>query len=138
MAGNYPAGEWNTISIQKLCRAEVSQTLITTLFGPRLIELSPDFVDRLWAFDEQVFRLVMGLPKWLNPKPAKAHFAFVGPIERWLEDASTGFDWNAPEADSDWKPRFGGRAVREMYRWIKETEWRDEVIATTLGALVFA
>ncbi|KAK7998542.1 cytochrome P450 [Apiospora marii] len=134
----YSAGEWSTVSIQKLCRYEVTRALITTLFGPRLIELNPDFVDRLWAFDEQVFQLVMGLPKWLNSKPAKAHDAFVGSMERWLDAASDGFDWEAPEADADWEPHFGGRAVREMYRWMKETEWRDEVIAATLGALVFA
>ncbi|KAK8059001.1 cytochrome P450 [Apiospora phragmitis] len=111
-------------------------TLVNTLFGPRLVELSPDFVDRLWAFDEQVFQLVMGLPKWLNAKPAKAHDAYVSAIERWLGDVSAGFDWKAAEAD--WEPRFGGRAVRELYRWMKETDWRDEVIAATLGALAFA
>ncbi|KAK7978072.1 25-hydroxycholesterol 7-alpha-hydroxylase [Apiospora saccharicola] len=134
----YPADEWSTVSIQKLCRYEVTRALINTLFGPRLIELSPDFVDRLWAFDGQVFQLVMGLPKWLNPKPAKAHNAYVGPIERWLEDVSAGFDWKAAEADADWEPNFGGGAVREMYRWMKETKWRGEVIAATLGALAFA
>ncbi|KAK8134462.1 cytochrome P450 [Apiospora sp. TS-2023a] len=134
----YPTDEWSTVSIQKLCRQEVTRALITTLFGPRLVELSPEFVDLLRAFDEQVFQLVMGLPKWLNAKPTRAHDAYVGPIERWLEDASNGFDWKSHEAGADWEPRFGGRAVREMYRWMKETEWRDEVIAATLGALVFA
>ncbi|KAK8093992.1 hypothetical protein PG997_000677 [Apiospora hydei] len=135
---SYPVGEWSTVSVQKLCRDEVTRTLVDTLFGPRLMELSPDFVDRLWAFDEQVFQLVMGLPKWLNSKPAKAHDAYVGPIERWLEVVSAGFDWDAAEAESDWEPRFGGRAVRQLYRWMKETDWRNEVIAATLGALVFA
>ncbi|KAK8039690.1 cytochrome P450 [Apiospora rasikravindrae] len=135
---SYPLDEWSSVSVQKLCRDEVTRTLVNTLFGPRLMELNPDFVDRLWAFDEQVFQLVMGLPKWLNSKPAKAHDAYVDPIERWLEYASSGFDWDAADAEADWEPRFGGRAVRELYRWMKETDWRNEVIAATLGALVFA
>ncbi|KAK8077949.1 hypothetical protein PG996_004119 [Apiospora saccharicola] len=109
----YPADEWSTVSIQKLCRYEATRALINTLFGPRLIELSPDFT-------------------------STAHNAYVGPIERWLEDVSAGFDWKAAEADVDWESSFGGRAVREMYRWMKETKWRGEVIAATLGALAFA
>lgn len=133
-----PKGQWTTLSVQDFCRQKVAATLVGTLFGPRLLQFTPDFIERFWAFDEQVFQLVMGLPSWLNSKPAKAHDRYVVAIERWLDSAARDFEWEGPEAEADWEPHFGGRAVRELYKWMKETEWRNEVIAATLGAFCFA
>ncbi|KAF7535251.1 hypothetical protein G7054_g5558 [Neopestalotiopsis clavispora] len=134
----FPKGQWTTLSVQDFCRQKVASALVSTLFGPRLLQLIPDFIERFWAFDEQVFQLVLGLPSWLNSKPSKAHNRYVVAIERWLDGASQDFDWEGPEAEADWEPQFGGRAVRELYKWMKDTEWRKEVIAATLGALCFA
>ncbi|KAH7318291.1 cytochrome P450 [Stachybotrys elegans] len=135
---SYPTDQWTTISIQDICRGQIAQAAISALFGPNMVGLSPDFVDRFWDFDKHVFRLVMGLPRWMNPAPSKAHDRYTDCIEKWLADASDGFDWDGDEAEADWEPRFGGRAVRELYKWMKETDWRNETIAATLGALVFA
>ncbi|KAL1860704.1 hypothetical protein Daus18300_009047 [Diaporthe australafricana] len=134
----YPTGEWTTVSVRKICRHEVTESAISALLGPDLIESSPDFVDRFWEFDKHVFALVLGLPKWINSKPAKAHDLCVNAVQKWLESASDNFDWDSPEAEEAWEPRFGGRAVRELVKWMKETEWRSEVIAATAGALIFA
>ncbi|KAI1842658.1 hypothetical protein JX266_011120 [Neoarthrinium moseri] len=134
----FPTREWTTISIQNLCLQDVARALVSALFGPRLVQLNPDFIKRLWDFDEQVFQLVLGLPGWLNPKPSKTHDRYVAAIERWLEIVSRDFNWESTDAEADWEPRFGGRAVRELYIWMKETKWRTKVIAATLGALCFA
>ncbi|KAI1084640.1 putative cytochrome P450 [Whalleya microplaca] len=134
----YPTTEWTTVSIQSLCRREVAELAIGVLFGPDLIKSSPDFIDRFWAFDEHLFMLVLGLPKWMNSGPSKAHDRYVVAIEKWLDSASARFDWEGPEAETDWEPRFGGRATRELFKWMKEVGWRSEVIAATLGALAFA
>lgn len=134
----YPTDKWTTVSAQRLCRDQVGESAINTMFGPYLLESNPDFLERFWAFDEQVFKLVLGLPRWMDPGPSKAHDRYVFAIEKWMNNASAGFDWHGGEAKADWEPRFGGRAVRELYKWMKETEWRGEVIAATLGALAFA
>ncbi|ROV86731.1 hypothetical protein VMCG_10908 [Cytospora schulzeri] len=134
----YPAGEWTTISLRDLCRREVTESSINALFAPDLIRLTPDFVDRFWEFDKHVFMLVLGLPKWMNPGPFQAHDRYLVAIQRWLDNASAGFDWGSPDAVADWEPRFGGRAPRELIKWMRETGWRREVIAATVGALVFA
>lgn len=134
----YPTDDWTIVSIQDVCRYEVAQIAAGVLFGPDLIKSTPDFIDRFWAFDEQVFKLVLGLPKWMNPSPARAHDHYVLAVQKWLENASANFDLEGIEAGEDWEPRFGGRAVRELTKWMKETAWREEVIAATLGALVFA
>lgn len=134
----YSADEWKTISILELCRGEIAGAAISVLFGPDLVKLTPDFIDRFWSFDEHVFSLVLGIPKWINSAPSKAHDRYVAAIETWLNRALTKFDWEGPDAEADWEPRFGARAVREMVKWMKETGWRTEVIAATMGALAFA
>ncbi|KAI0015380.1 putative cytochrome P450 [Xylariomycetidae sp. FL0641] len=129
---------WAEVSVTEFCRRQVVEASVDVLFGPDLIGRSPDFVERFWAFDENVFKLVMGLPRWLDPRPSRTHDRYVAALELWLDHALDGFDWQSAEAEADWEPRFGCRAVREMVRWMKETEWRDETIAATMGALAFA
>ncbi|KAI0003117.1 hypothetical protein F4779DRAFT_621986 [Xylariaceae sp. FL0662B] len=40
--------------------------------------------------------------------------------------------------EADWDPRFGGCAVRKLYKRMKESESRNQLIAETPGALVAA
>lgn len=135
---SYPVGKWTSISVQAFCRSKVVEASVNSLFGPGLIKLNSDFVDRFWQFDKNVFKLVMGLPRWMNSGPFQAHDRYVDAIRTWLDSASIGFEWDGPEADADWESYFGGRAPRELVKWMKETGWRKEVIAATVGALVFA
>ncbi|KAI0398722.1 putative cytochrome P450 [Xylaria palmicola] len=128
---------WTSITIREFCRREVAGVAVGVLFGPDLIKLTPDFIDRFWNFDQHLFTLVLGFPRWISSKPYQAHDHYVAAVEKWLDHASLDYDWQG-NAEVDWEPRFGGRAVREMYRWMKETQWRQAVIAATLGALVFA
>lgn len=134
----YPVGEWAEVNVEEFCRRQVAESAVEALFGPELIKLSPDFMDRFWSFDSQVFKLVLGLPKWMNTAPFQTHDRYLAAIQKWLDAAETGFDWNSPEATAEWEPRFGGRAPRELVKWMRETGWRSEVIAATAGALVFA
>lgn len=135
---SYPAEKWTSISVQAFCRSKVVEASVNSLFGPDLIGLNSDFIDRFWQFDKNVFKLVMGLPRWINSSPFEAHDRYLDAIRTWLDTASNGFDWDSPAAEADWEPCFGGRAPRELIKWMKETGWRSEVIAATVGALVFA
>ncbi|KAI1270024.1 putative cytochrome P450 [Xylariaceae sp. FL1019] len=134
----YPTGEWTSISIRDFCRHDVAAVAVGALFGPDLIGSTPDFINRFWKFDEHVFKLIAGLPRWLSPTPYKVHDHYTEALQSWLERASTNYEREKTGDEPDWEPRFGSRAVREMYTWMKETNWREEVIAATLGALAFA
>lgn len=135
---NYPVGKWTSISVQEFCRSKVVEASVNSLLGPNLIKLNSDFVDRFWQFDKNVFKLVMGLPRWMNSGPFEAHDRYVDAIRLWLDSASVDFEGDGPEAEADWEPHFGARAPRELIKWMKETGWRIEVVAATVGALVFA
>ncbi|KAI1879782.1 hypothetical protein JX265_002736 [Neoarthrinium moseri] len=118
---------------RELVHEVTNQEQMTRYALPTLYKMTPDEVRR-WETDHSV----LGLPGWLNPKPSKTHDRYVAAIERWLEIVSRDFNWESTDAEADWEPRFGGRAVRELYIWMKETKWRTKVIAATLGALCFA
>lgn len=135
---SYPAQQWTAIRAQEFCRTKVVEAAVNSLFGPELVRLTPGLIDRFWEFDKNVFNLVMGLPRWLNAGPFEAHDRYVDAIKTWLDAVSTGFDWDGPEAEADWEPRFGGRAPRELVKWMEETGWRTGVIAASVRALVFA
>lgn len=135
---HYPCGEWATVNVGEFCRRHVAAAAVGALFGPALMKLSPDFIDTFWNFDSQVFKLVLGLPRWMNATPFQSHDRYVAAIQKWLDAAEAGFDWESPEAAADWEPRFGARAPRELVKWMRQTGWRTEVIAATAGALVFA
>lgn len=134
----YTPGKWVAVNVEEFCRREVAESAVKALFGPGLMEISPDFIDRFWDFDSHVFKLVLGLPKWINAAPFQSHDRYVAAIKKWLDEAEAGFDWESPEATAEWEPRFGARAPRELIKWMRETGWRSEVIAATAGALVFA
>lgn len=134
----YPVGEWAKVNVEEFCRCQVAESAVKALFGPELMKLSPDFMDRFWDFDSHVFKLVLGLPKWMNASPFQSHDRYIFAIQKWLDAAEAGFDWESPEATAEWEPRFGARAPRELVKWMRETGWRREVIAATAGALVFA
>ncbi|KAH7322417.1 putative cytochrome P450 [Stachybotrys elegans] len=133
----YPIGQWVTVSVQDMCRQELAASAMETLFGPELIGLTPDFVSRFWRFDRNAFKLIVGVPKWIDPAVHETHNHFVDGIGTWLENGLSKMNWNGPDTDANWEPLFGGRVVRELVKWMLETNWRKEVIAATLGALIF-
>jgi len=59
----YPVGEWTTLSIDKLTRGDFTQCAITTLFGPKILELNPNFLDAFRGFGSYASVLVYGFPE---------------------------------------------------------------------------
>jgi hypothetical protein len=134
----YPIGESSTISVIDFCKNEVAESAMKTLLGPTIFELNPGFLDAFWEFDENVFMLTLGLPKWLYSRPYKAHDHYLGMIEKYAKAAKSKFDWNGPERESPWEPHFGARVCREITKWLTEADFLDQSISGALGALLFA
>lgn len=89
----YPANEWVNVNIVDFCRYEVTECAISTLFGPKIFETSPDIMDAFWDLDERIFLLTLGFPRWLYPAPYQARDRFLAMIEKYLASATAGFDW---------------------------------------------
>jgi hypothetical protein len=134
----YPIGESKTIRLIDFCRRDVAECAMRTLLGPTIFKLNPGFLDAFWEFDDKVFMLTLGFPKWLYPRPYKVHDRYLGMIEQYVESARSNFDWDGPSAESPWEPHFGARVCREIAKWLQESGFADVSIAGALGTLLFA
>ncbi|KAI1100576.1 putative cytochrome P450 [Jackrogersella minutella] len=138
MNEKFPLGEWTTISVINFCKCEVAECAISTLFGPNVLALNPDFLDAFWEFDAVFFNLILGLPRWITPRPFNAHDRYLSMIDRHLTAALEHFDWNGPDAEALWEPCFGARICRELVKWLMEAGFQRPALNGALGSLLFA
>ncbi|KAK8110448.1 uncharacterized protein PG998_006905 [Apiospora kogelbergensis] len=130
-------GEWTTLSLSNMFRTDMTHCAMQTLMGDRFLELNPGLVDKYWVFERYLAEFLVGLPKWLNPRPYRARDDFMVMTLRWARSAWEKFDWNGPDADSAWDPHFGSRIMREVSRWWTENfafEGQAGLFATLLLA----
>lgn len=131
-----PVGEWNTTSVMKFMMKDMSQSALVTFMGTRILELNPGFMDAMWKFILTAAELPWGLPRWMNPQPWRNRDRFHVMTKKYLDHAWAEFDWQGPDADADWEPRFGSRAARQMALWMKEN-LSPETSAGLVAAFIF-
>jgi hypothetical protein len=133
----YTIGEWTTLSVDKLTRGDFTRCAITTLFGPKILALNPDFLDAFWGFDSYASALVYGFPRWIYPAPFRASDRFLDRIEKYIEAGLENFDWQGPDVEAQWEPQFGTRITRELTKWLTDAGFRRKTVAGALGTLMF-
>lgn len=107
-----PRNTWQTVSLYGFMRGKMSKPSIVALLGPRILEINPTFIEEFWAFDSVFLRLTYGLPRFAFPKGHEIRDRAVRSTKKWLVDAWARYDWEGPDADVDWEPNFGSRAIR--------------------------
>lgn len=131
-------GQWDTVSLARLCRDDMTSSAIETLVGPRILELNPGFIEMFWDFDSIIFPLVLGLPSWLNPRPTRVRDKWNGMIRKYLDSGLENFDWNGPDVNASWEPVFGARVCRELVRWLLDSNFCTETVGGVLGTFLWA
>lgn len=117
----FPVGEWTTLGLVNFFKYDMARCAITAVFGTKLFELNPDFMENFWKLDEvMAIILTAPLPKFLNPKPYKIQARLCDMMRRYLDFAWANFDWEDREkAESHWDEYFGARMSREAAKWMK-------------------
>ena len=140
----YPVHEWTTLSVTDFCKREVTKCALLALIGPKVFELSPNFLDLLWDFDDVIFSLAMrfitGFPKWVYSRPYKVHEQYLAAIQRYLDSAWAQFDWNdTSAAAAPWEPHFGAQVSREVVKWFRNSGFDEpDTGAGAIGILAWA
>lgn len=114
-----PPDEWKTDSVMRFMMNDMSESAVVTIFGTKMLELNPGFMEAMWDFMTTVAELPFGPPRWLNPRPWRNRDRFHQMTSKYLAAAWANFDWQGPDADADWEPHFGSRAARELALWMK-------------------
>ncbi|KAK8062514.1 cytochrome P450 [Apiospora hydei] len=116
------SAEWTTIELFDFLKLDMVESAVESMFGSRILELNPDLVKSYWKFDEAAGVLVWGLPRWIKPGPYNAQERLHDMVHKQVEEAWEKFDWNGPEAGSDWDPFWGSR-----FSQVKQAFTFDEV-----------
>ncbi len=134
----YPLGEFSTVRIYDFLRKDMAECGIVSLAGSRILEVSPDLLQRMWDFDEIVASIAWGPPKWWNreawgsarPLPCRVREVSgsrMGPNSIGGRDK--------PDADLDWEPMLVHGVLEELAKWMKASQFAPETRAGLVSIL---
>lgn len=128
---------WKTVRVFDTLRHEMATSAIKSMFGTRILDLSPDLLEAYFDFDEVAGKLVYGLPRFIDPKPSRIRNRLLGMTTAYIESAWQHFDVEGPDADSTWDPHFGSRFSREIAKWVRSSRFSDRVASGHAMATLF-
>ncbi|KAK2732572.1 Cholesterol 7-alpha-monooxygenase 2 [Colletotrichum kahawae] len=130
-------GSWSTVRLMEVLKSTMGEAAIMSLYGTKIIETNPGFVQAYWDFDEVGGHLVWGLPHFLQRKSVAIKDELHAMTRRHLDSAWEQFEWDGPDAESMWEPHFGSRLARETCRWLRDRGFSDHAQAGHTMALLF-
>lgn len=133
---NQPLGEWKEMSLINFFESDMAEAALVALMGPRILELNQDFWPAMWGFARLAPQLMWGLPQWINRSPWLVRERFHNMCGRYVESGLKNFNWDGPEAESDWEPNFGSQMSRELVKWATE-HLSVKTTAGLIGTFIF-
>lgn len=129
--------EWSTVHLFSLLKTSMAEAAIVSLFGSRILELNPGFVDAYWEFDDIAGTLVWGLPRFLQRRSVAIKDRLHAMTRRHIDSAWEHFRWGGSEEEEiEWEPHFGSRLSRETARWLRRGGFSNHAAAGhTLASL---
>ncbi|TAQ84954.1 hypothetical protein B7494_g6726 [Chlorociboria aeruginascens] len=88
--------------------------LTQSVYGRLLLQLHPDIVDDLWAYDDALPWLARGIPRFLMPGPYRNRDTVRSKLRDWYMHARQDFRESQVDPDGDGDPVWGSRLVRDM------------------------
>ncbi|OTA83400.1 hypothetical protein M434DRAFT_83944 [Hypoxylon sp. CO27-5] len=116
----HPLQTWTSVKLYDFMKKAMAESAIKSMFGTVLLEVNPDLLECYWEFDEVAGVLVWGLPRFLIPRAYKIRERLHNMTKKQTALAYEKFNWDGPEAESDWDPYWGSRFAREIARWLRE------------------
>jgi hypothetical protein len=131
------SADWTTLSLFNYLKTAMVESAVKSMFGVRLLELNPDLAKCYWEFDDVAGILVWGLPRLIKPEPWKIRERLHSMVHKQVEEAWEKFDWNGPDAASDWDPYWGSRFNREIAKWLRDSGFSDRTASGHTTATLF-
>jgi hypothetical protein len=107
---------WVVRPIYQFLRDQMVMATAMTFAGPRFVEEWPTISQDIWDFDDVIFMLAFGAPRFLCRRGWDARARGLGATRRWLARAREDFDCRDRDNDAvEWEENFGHRLIRERY-----------------------
>ena len=109
-----PQADSENVQLFKYLKDVMLKASTTTLMGPEMMRLSPDFARTFWDFDEA---LLLGLPDRGTPDGSSVRTKFLDAIAKYIESRQE-LSCTIPEKNPSFADAFGsklfGRYVRHL------------------------
>ncbi|KAM4066415.1 cytochrome p450 [Hirsutella rhossiliensis] len=110
----------------KLLKSLGGESVIEAIFGPKMLDLNPGFVDSLWGFDSKLPKFARGLPSWVMPGAHRNRQRLVEQIMSWYQYARQHSDESKLEQDADGDSVWGSAMMRDRQKTILQVEKQDD------------
>ncbi|KAH7324460.1 Pfs, NACHT and ankyrin domain protein [Stachybotrys elegans] len=105
--------EWTEMpDLSAFFRELAGSALVESLFGPAMLKFSPEFIENLWGFDDNVPWLARGIPSFIMPSAHKHRERAVAQMKEWYIYARRHFDEANISSDGDADPIWGSWLMR--------------------------
>lgn len=116
----------------------VTTAAITSMCGPSLLELNPNFIQDLWEFDRSLPYFFKGYPSWLAPNAWKGRKKCLESMKTWHTFAKSRFSDSCIDADGHDR-YFGTPLMRARQQYFSKMPMlSDDDIASENIGLIWA
>jgi hypothetical protein len=112
--------------LYRFLQLTVTHSSIETVFGEKLLELNPSFVEDFWDFEVNAPALLHCMPRWIAPTGYRVRDKLIKSFEKWHAYANANYDCSktGPE-DPEWEPNFGSKLIRTRQDGLLKMEPMD-------------
>ena len=89
----------------------------TALYGPKLLEMHPNFDKDYRVWEDNMLAMLFGKPRLFARDAYAARDTTVAKLQSWLEE---GYKHSKPDDDADWEPNFGARVTRKRHEFYSQ------------------
>ncbi|KAM7196610.1 Cytochrome P450 [Rhypophila sp. PSN 637] len=133
-----PVGEWKEVRLWEFMQKDMFESAMTTLYGPRILELNQDFGKWYWLYDEYALLMAYGVPRVFARTAYKVKDEYYARTKKYVEAGWNNFDWEGEDREADWEEEFGSRFSRELIKWMKvDAGFHEKSIAGMVGTIAF-
>lgn len=99
--------------LYRFLQLTVTHSSIETVYGSKLLELNPTFVEDFWEFEANAPNFLHAMPRWLIPRAYRVREKLINAFVKSHAYANSHFDCSkiGPE-EPEWEPHFGSRLIR--------------------------
>ncbi|KAI0191922.1 cytochrome P450 [Astrocystis sublimbata] len=112
--------------LYKFLQLLVTHASIETVFGTKLLELNPTFVEDFWEFETSAPKFLHAMPRWLIPSAFRVREKLIKSFMKWHAYAHNHYTISETSLDeSDWEPNFGSKLIRMRQDGLSKMEIMD-------------
>ncbi|KAF2759288.1 cytochrome P450 [Pseudovirgaria hyperparasitica] len=104
--------EWTDLDdLWSFVRNACSTSILRAIYGERLLEVIPTFIEDFWTFDKTIHKLSQRTPRWLCPQAYKSRDKCIDAVIKWHADIEPTVRKATP-GEVAWSPIYGTDAIR--------------------------